>query len=49
MKGYDGLETNPPEIMKEIPIEKYKDLNYDKISPGLDSLIYTSIKLHSSS
>ena len=35
MKGYDGLETNSPEIMKDIPRNKYKDLNYDKVSPGL--------------
>ena len=35
MKGYDGLESNSPEIMKEIPRNKYKDLNYDKISPGM--------------
>ena len=35
MKGYDGLETCPPKKMKEISREKYKDLNYDKISPGI--------------
>ena len=34
MKGYDGLKTAPPEIIKEFSREEYKDLNYDKISPG---------------
>ena len=34
MKGYDGLKTAPPEIIKEVSREEYKDLNYDKISPG---------------
>lgn len=34
MKGYDGLKTPPPEIIKEVSREEYKNLNYDKISPG---------------
>jgi hypothetical protein len=51
MKGYDGLESNSPEIMKEIPRNKYKDLNYDKISPGLTpSFIHQlSCKVHPTS
>ena len=34
MKGYDGLKTPPPEIIKDASREEYKNLNYDKISPG---------------
>ena len=48
MKGYDGLKTPPPEIIKDASREEYKNLNYDKISPGFTpSFIYQlSCRVH---
>ena len=48
MKGFDGLETNPPDIFRDMPIEKYKELNYDKVSPGLTPsfMLQLNCKIH---
>ena len=34
MKGFDGLETSPPDIFRDTPKDQYKNLNYDKITKG---------------
>ena len=48
MKGFDGLETNPPDIFRDMPMEKYKELNYDKVSPGLTPsfMLQLNCKIH---
>jgi len=48
MKGFNGLETNPPDIFRDMPIEKYKELNYDKVSPGLTPsfMLQLNCKIH---
>jgi hypothetical protein len=48
MKGFDGLETNPPDIFRDMPIEKYKELNYDKVSPGFTPsfMLQLNCKIH---
>jgi hypothetical protein len=48
MKGFDGLETNLPDIFRDMPIENYKELNYDKVSPGLTPsfMLQLNCKIH---
>jgi hypothetical protein len=48
MKGFDGLETNPPDIFRDMPMEKYKELNYDKVSLGLTPsfMLQLNCKIH---
>ena len=48
MKGFDGLETNLPDIFRDMPIENYKELNYDKVSPGLTHsfMLQLNCKIH---
>ena len=48
MKGFDGLETNPPDIFRDMPIEQYKELNYEKVSLGLTPsfMLQLNCKIH---